>query len=502
MSSRLTTFFAGALFLASCATNPLGVAKFDHSFPDRALEINEAYFAELNGQILKNILRARDRQPRMYTSLSDLKITPSATRTNSVNATEIGLGNPGGEALNPWITFGGSSMMGNVNTLELTISPKATNGNNNTPIYHAPIPARTFVTYFNNWSKETVDNILVDEIKPIFKDAKLADDIYNDPDGTFKVFVHEEKAYYCLDNAQCPFKTTSAAEPEKVKTKTNLNITNNPNISNAITSNTISNVTQTMIKAKDASGSYSFINLKEFDIKFEPNDTDYTKFNLRAGKIYACNINEGTVKVSKKIYSLYDCKIASPASEFNDNTTLIYVVNHMPKKGKCSKRVKQDKLKEHEKCTKDLRAYPQEKGVYTISLNSIDNMIFRIGESLKQNNETWVSNIVKIDTADTTDTTDTTDTSKAKNYIKTFFSVHDSNSVAATDKNCIKTYAARTVHHGKIYLAGPPEASKNIEATGCYKNDNSATVLTLISEIIKLNEVNAELKGSSFILPR
>lgn len=468
--SLKSLYLCSALVLSACATNPLSVAKFDHSFPDRVLEINEAYYAELNGQILKNILRARDRHPRMYTSLSDLKITPSATRTNSVNASEFGLGNPGnGGALNPWITFGGSSMMGNGSTLELTISPKATNGDNNTPIYHDPISAQTFLTYYNDWSVETVDNVLVDQIRRVVDHAELATKIVLDSinsDGAFKVFVKEGVAEYCLNDSQCPLESGSE-KPANVVTSSEVTFNNsNPNAPEPS-----SHETTTTVNAATASKKYSFKNTTQASISLDrilpPNQTQL-RFNFRQGKLFACVINTETFEVKTKTnpekgWTLYECTLASQAASIADNATLIYVANKMQV---------------------DAKTFPQTQGIYAITPSSIDNMVFRIGASLKQDeSKNWTSTI-----------NDETN--------ETFFSIKRVDSLTDTELECLRSYAARTIHQGKTYLAGPPEASDNTGNGGCYKNDNSGTVLTLISEIIKLNEVNAELKGSSFILPR
>ena len=116
-----------SMALVGCALTPMSAMKVTHSFSDRAIEINQAYGDAAAAQILKNVLRARDRQPRSYTALSELKITPLATQSHKAEATSLGLGNPGNAMnLNPWVTLGGSSTIGSTSTLELTVSADGT----------------------------------------------------------------------------------------------------------------------------------------------------------------------------------------------------------------------------------------------------------------------------------------------------------------------------------------------------------------------------------------
>jgi hypothetical protein len=82
---------------------------------------------------------------------------------------------------------------------------------------------------------------------------------------------------------------------------------------------------------------------------------------------------------------------------------------------------------------------------------------------------------------------------------RTFFKVtaHPPETQASV---CTNRYAAQIIHHGDIYMAGPPEKNNLSGDLDCYEHDMSGTVLTLISEIVKLHEVNAELV-TPFLLP-
>ena len=63
-----------ATVLAGCGT--VGTApSIGGNIVDDALILNEAYGAASNAVILKNILRARDRWPTTYTTLSEIELS-------------------------------------------------------------------------------------------------------------------------------------------------------------------------------------------------------------------------------------------------------------------------------------------------------------------------------------------------------------------------------------------------------------------------------------------
>ncbi|MET0545006.1 MAG: hypothetical protein ABWZ40_01730 [Caulobacterales bacterium] len=94
--------------LAACASTLQPEARPDAAqrMADQAIVYNESYAKAVTGQILLNILRARDRQPRYYLSMSGITDDSTNGRSASADIGGVPLGNPG----NPWgvFSFGGS----------------------------------------------------------------------------------------------------------------------------------------------------------------------------------------------------------------------------------------------------------------------------------------------------------------------------------------------------------------------------------------------------------
>lgn len=440
------------------------------SFSDRALEVNEAYYKELNGQILKNILRARDRQPRLYTSMSDLQLDPSATRTDVLGAGETGFGNPGGAILNPWIKFNASTTSANVNKLTLTISPKATSGAEKKAIYHRPISAATFASYFNAWEPTTVDNVLVKNMRPILEasesgsiNSTLIDNILDDADkndGKFKAFLNGNQATYCLSEIDCPI--TAQANSSVVETITKSARTGHEAAEHITTETIAKPVKKTDVYNLVPGGVETSIQLTASNSWLRKNQDNVRTFDLRSGRVFACARDvEAVATTPLAKQNLYNCYSIDQFNVVSDKqVSLFYITDGESNKA------------------------DHAKGIYLISLNSIDDMIYRVGDSLQYgaNSKIWSSQI---------------NGKVSEGFFKVEAIANDDISL----KTCLPKYAAHIRHGGDVYVAGPPESSESHGPSDlpCYSNDNSGTVLTLISEIIKLYEVNAELSTSNYL---
>ena len=402
-----------AFLLSACLTNPTQTARFDDSIADRAIEINEAYNAELNGQILKNILRARDRLPRFYTTLSDLTITPNAKTGGSAGLNGIGIG----DANTPWGTLGLGASHSSSSTVTLTISPNAKKKGGDKPetIYHSPIDINTFLTYYNDWDASVVDNLMIDQIRAIEPGNTVGGEdviskILADSDGHFKVFIGEGlrsgpkvddcaiaancqtlTAYYCIDAGAC------ASNPE---------------------------------------GGYNLTGRHQATVRSNIDDlSGRDNINLRSkGALFVCAIGNAVTQ-SQGPMATYDCHLANAALSVNGPASLIYVGQ--------------------------LDGIGDDEAMYALTLSSIDNMIYKLGSSVR-------------------------------NRRTDFFRVSQ-----GVTGGCKDAYAAKVKYNDETYYAGPPRGHKD---DTCYQDDKSGTLMTLIAELIKLREVNAELVTSSLFI--
>jgi len=409
---------AGTL-LTGCHTQPTQLVRYDQSIADRAIEINDAYNAELNGQILKNILRARDRQPRFYTTLSDLGISPNAKVSGSTGLGSIGLGNPS----NPWSVLSFGSARETSSSISLTVSPNAKSSKDaNETIFHSPIGINTFLTYYSDWDARVVDNLMIDQIRKVDPGLTgnrkdVVDNILRDADGHFQVFVGQDlpgsppvanclpgnncqtlSASYCFDAKDCNV-TPGATEKEISKVR-------------------LSNANAATIKsyAQDLSDGNKMLSLRG------------------DGVLYVCQ--NSFVSIENQGPGVhYDCRVANTFVSVSGPASLIYV-------GK-------------------LDSVDPSDAMYALTLSSIDNMIYRVGSSIR-------------------------------NSSSDLFEVY-SGSVGG----CKDSFAASVKHHGEDYYAGPPRGNKSAK---CYQDDRSGAVLTLIAELIKLREVSAELVTSTLFI--
>jgi len=80
-------------FIAGCGTLD-GPASLGGDLVTDAMALNKAYGDVGSSVIVTNVLRARDRWPTSYTTLTAINSTPSLTRASDINLNPLGLGNP------------------------------------------------------------------------------------------------------------------------------------------------------------------------------------------------------------------------------------------------------------------------------------------------------------------------------------------------------------------------------------------------------------------------
>lgn len=92
----LNAFFALGLALLAqgCAGIPYQTYDLVDDIAEDQQALNDAYGRALNGQILLNVLRSRDRWPRHYTNVMQITDQPTIQTTGTMRLTPLGLGSP------------------------------------------------------------------------------------------------------------------------------------------------------------------------------------------------------------------------------------------------------------------------------------------------------------------------------------------------------------------------------------------------------------------------
>ena len=152
---------AGALMLSGCAiVSDLGVTGLAESIEDNAATLNEAHTRAMTAIIAVNVLRARDRWPTNYTTLSGIKSNPTLALNGSASFGPLGLGNAP-------LPFSGSSAAVARNesaNAEYSVNPFA--NNDKTQSLLKPIGPETMLDYWNaGWPRETLLWMFIDAVK-------------------------------------------------------------------------------------------------------------------------------------------------------------------------------------------------------------------------------------------------------------------------------------------------------------------------------------------------
>lgn len=161
---RIATLLAaaGALALSGCASG-LGLeqrqARERRVIADDVLSLNQAYGEVVAGQILLNILRARDRLPTQYVAVSQIQRTSTVVDTQRLSLGGVELGDIG----SPWAEgdyFFERKLTPHPN---YTVAPFSAEDARR--IMFRPIEPQVFADYWNaGWPSETLLLLLVERI--------------------------------------------------------------------------------------------------------------------------------------------------------------------------------------------------------------------------------------------------------------------------------------------------------------------------------------------------
>ena len=146
-----------ALLLGACAL-PFGSAQVAQSNANDAVRLNEVIALGTNGMLLKNILRARDRQPRFYSRIREV----SAQRTVETSG-EIGLTIPFGGASSP--SYEGAPSLSQTANVNPSFEIEAQNTKDTALPFYTPVPAELLTGFVGEgWPVDVVALLLVESV--------------------------------------------------------------------------------------------------------------------------------------------------------------------------------------------------------------------------------------------------------------------------------------------------------------------------------------------------
>jgi len=152
-----STFFMAA---SACKTVNNGAGISPDIVTD-SLSVNEAYSDTTNAIILKNILRARDRWPTSYTTLSAVTSRPTATDKAGFSFTPLGLGN----ATGPFT--GSSSSYDSTRKADKSyiVSPFASSEEAGATSLYKPVKKEVYQKYMSVWPSDVITLMMVQGVE-------------------------------------------------------------------------------------------------------------------------------------------------------------------------------------------------------------------------------------------------------------------------------------------------------------------------------------------------
>lgn len=164
---RLIAVAAAAMLCASCTTyaGEERRARLVGDLSADAIAFNEAYAQAMTGQILVNILRARDRLPTQYLAMSAIQDSPSITSGQSLTLGSINLG----DIASPWAVGEAGITRGIERQPSYSVAPFSAGDLRN--IMFEPTDPGVFAEYWNaGWPKDLLLFLLADRIVRISPD--------------------------------------------------------------------------------------------------------------------------------------------------------------------------------------------------------------------------------------------------------------------------------------------------------------------------------------------
>lgn len=482
--------------LSACSLNPLAETKPTKEFADRAIEINEAYAAERNAQILINVLRARDDLPRKYTSLSELKITPSSSNSTSASAAGVKLGNNG---IDPWATLGGERSQTNSSNLELAVSPKVS-GAGDQSVFRSAVAPEMFEYYLTSpWDDSLVKELMIEGSDLFYSASSSPENTATlqriiDANSDFEVYSGGGRLVHCFQPADCISKIREVTDPsepfdDQGKRK---------DINALVIEPTSSASVATVGSLADRSSKTTLDVSKEGE-KFPKgvigdgvflyctlSGLDQIMLNTSSVSGAALPDKDESVWTAQK----YQCSRTPSSETFCEKKNM--------KTGECGKAIRstpavfwvetgKKQVKEDGQVGAKEKYVPQ--AVYQVRLRAVDDIIYYVGKLIRNNQcESGMvgCSSTKYDTS-------------GDGLRGPLFAIATEDSLKPS--GCAARFAASVRYSdGVRYFAGPPEVYRRDSSESerdwqseCRYVQRTGTVLTLISELIEVVEVPPDL---------
>ncbi len=157
---KVAALALGALCMQGCAiVSDLGATGLAENIEDNAATLNEAHTRAMTAIIAINVLRARDRWPTNYTTLSGIKSNPTLSLNGSASLGPLGLGN----SPMPFAGSSASISRNEVANAEYSVNPFS--NNDRTQGLLKPIQPEMLESYWlAGWPRETLMWLFVDAV--------------------------------------------------------------------------------------------------------------------------------------------------------------------------------------------------------------------------------------------------------------------------------------------------------------------------------------------------
>ncbi len=178
--TRLALISLAATLVTGCGAAPSASLRREglaRQIADDAAAFNEAYARSVSGQILLNVLRARDRQPRYYLSMSGIADAPSVRYNESVGVGSI----PLGDGASPW-GFGSFGFERETSSRP-SYAVQPLSAETLTKTVFQPTPGNVFAHYWDSgWSRDLLIFLMVERITRIetVNGKRVVSEVLND----------------------------------------------------------------------------------------------------------------------------------------------------------------------------------------------------------------------------------------------------------------------------------------------------------------------------------